>query len=82
MEKEVEEMVVEQGRTGHRRGKTISTRVSIWYKPESQSIALCFKDFGLITTVSDKLGRKRCHRHLYNHLRNILDRQGVWPQDR
>lgn len=64
-----------------RQEKTVSTSINIWYEPRTQSIHLVFKDFDLITTVSEKPGLKRCHAHLFGHLRTILQKEGKWPGD-
>ena len=61
--------------------KTLATTVNLWYKPDSESIPISFKEFGQISPVSEKPGTKRWHQHLYNHLRNMLKREGLWSEE-
>ena len=64
-----------------KQGKTLTTTINLWHKPNSKSITISFKKFDLISTVSEKSGTKRCHQHLYDHLRNMLKREGLWPEE-
>lgn len=57
-------------------GKSLTFEVGIWLNSEDKRIRVSLPG-GRITTVADD-GGERSHRHLYNHLREILKDNGKW----
>lgn len=56
--------------------KSERLEVAIWLDKETMRVHMALPD-NRITTVADDDG-ERSHRHLYNHLRAILEARGKW----
>ncbi len=53
--------------------------INIWRSNEDPSIIkIAFPETKEITTVNNKEGSIRCHKHLYNKLNNILLEDEKW----
>lgn len=61
--------------------KTHKMEISIWEKDGEIHISLGGLNIEGVTgisTINDKEGSKRCHQHLYNQLKKVLENNGKW----
>jgi len=74
--------MIEQPRRGRggKAPKTVYLKVGIFANEKTGQIHITSPS-NFITTVNNIPGRKRCHPHLYGKLRDVLQREGKWPQE-
>lgn len=61
-------------------GSNVKLDISIFKRNDGQ-ISISHQDpdgTEFITTVNDKEGSARCHRNLFNHLKDILQKHDKW----
>ena len=59
------------------KGKTVYAHVGIWRQGHSIHVTIPKEDF-FHTTVNSKDGSVRCHKNLYNKLKELLKRNNCW----
>ena len=66
-----------QRRYSDPKGKAVYAHMGIWRQGDSIHITIPKEDF-FHTTVNSKDGSVRCHKNLYNKLKELLEKNKCW----
>lgn len=61
--------------------KTVNLKISIWYNEDDESIHISCKEPSFISTINDKEGNARCHKHLFSKFKLILESEGKFTHE-
>jgi hypothetical protein len=56
--------------------KTMTVQVKVWRK--GNEIYLAIPKENIVSTIDNKYGSARCHKHLYGKLKKMLEELGFW----